>query len=416
MQERLISALFTFKGLYVFFVIAIVFYGNAHVFGGVTPRHIAAIAMIIAFAKKESHFALNNIICLYLLFILCFGVSSSVTGYSIEYLTFLFSNYMVSLVAYWATRILIIRYNGIGTFLNLFIVLGVLDSLITICQTFGIALGDDLMQWFHLYSSQEFMEELNEERAEDGLSLMMHVMPGAFNNGVANGYFLMTTGVISLKLLIQRFEIIRLIPWLICTLGCICVQERSPIVILIVLSFYVFYKFMVSEEKISKLTFIVSLIAIISSVYKFFFRFGSRIAEVGFEDKGRVGIYNNAMNYYFDHLFIGGFYQFTSEYSTAPHNLILNAFIYGGVIGGFAIVAILFMQFKPIVEFLRGKINGLRRLCFITAIAYIAYTLNSFLHNRSIVTGDVMIWMLWAAFYYSHKISKNDSDENKCIE
>ncbi len=428
MPGRLISSLFSFKGLYAVFAIAIIFYGNMYVFSGVTPRHIATIVMIAACFRNESHLFLNRIIGFYLLFIISFGISSFITGYSVEYLTLLFSNYLVCIVAYWATKNLIIRYNGMTFFLNLFIVLGTLDGVITICQTFGFALADNIMKWLHLYSAQEYMVELNEKRASDldyldsmdsfddtmsskhSLSLMTVVIPGAFNSGVANGYFLMTTGVISLKLLIQRFGVIRLIPWLICILGCICVQERGPIVILAVLSFYALYKFIssrqVKKNKLSILILIPSLIAIINFVYKLISNLGSRITEIGLEDKGREDIYGDALNYYFDHPFFGGYHQFTHELETAPHNLILNAFIYGGIIGGLAIVAILFIQFKPIIKVFWQRINRKQSLCFIAALAYTAYTLNSLLHNRSIVTGDVIIWMLWAAFYYSYKLSK----------
>ncbi len=429
MIRNIISALFTFKGLYVVFVIAIVVYGSLHLPGGFTPRQLFTLIMLAACIKKESAIVHNHVIGLYVLFIFSFGVSSFVTGYEIKYLSQLFSNYMVSFVAIWATKILITKYNRKDVFINIFIVLGVLDSIITICQTFGFALGDNLLSFFRLYSSQIIMEDLNPKRAEameyidaydtlsdfsdmaakpqKGVSLMEHVIPGAFNSGVYNGYFLMTTGILSIRLLQKDFGFLRLIPWSIITFACICAQERGPIVILLILSFYAFYKILksrhVKKRKLSILIFTIALISIIRAVFLFVSRAGSRIGNIGLEDKSRQGIYEDALTYYFDYPIFGGYFRFAENTDTAPHNLILNAFIYGGFIGGVAIVIMLYLQFKPIIKTLWKKINNENEYCFYVGLAYTAFTLNSFLHNRSVITGDVIVWMLWAAFYYDYK-------------
>lgn len=429
MIKNIISALFTFKGLYVVFVIAIVIYGNYHWPGGITPRQVASLAMFAACLKKETAIVHNNVLGLYVLFVFSFGVSSFVTGYEIRYLTFLFSNYMVSFIAIWATKILITKYDCKDVFINLFIILGVLDGVITICQTFGFALGDNLVSFFHLHSSKVFMEELNPKRAEaldyfdtydtmsdfsdiatkpkKGITLMEFVIPGAFNSGVYNGYFLLTTGIMSLRLLQQKLAFSRIIPWIIITIACICVQERGPIILLLALSFYAFYKILkshhIKKRSLSVLFITVALITIIRAVYNFVSQIGSRIVNIGLEDKGRESIYDDSFNYYLDNPVFGGYFRFTDNFDTAPHNLILNAFIYGGVIGGLAIVILLFVQFKPIIKTLWNNISKKNEYCFFIALAYTAFTLNSFLHNRSVVTGDVIVWMLWAAFYFDYK-------------
>lgn len=426
MLSKLISLLFTFKGLYTAFVIAIVFYGNLHVFGGVTPRHIATVVMLATCFARENRIFINNIILLYLLFIFCFGVSSFVTGYAMKYLTMLLSYFFVSLVAFWATKILITRYKGLNFFMILFIVLGVFDGVMTISQTLGLGIADRLMQMLHLYSTQEFMVVLNENRAEDleyldsmddvsdissnpvgGLSIMMRVIPGAFSDGVYNGYFLMTTGVMSLMLLAQKLNIVRAIPWVVCAISCICVQERGPILILIALSLYALYKILLSrhvqKSMLSIVITLVSLVVVMRYVYHFVSSVGSRFAEVGLEDNARENIYSYALEYYLSHPFFGGFFKFNRISPHPPHNLILNAFIYGGFVGGLAILMILYKQFKSIAKTLWGKVNEQNGIHFILALAYIAFTLNSFLHNKSIVTGEVIVWMLWAAYYFSVK-------------
>lgn len=432
MLVKLFLELFTFKSFYTAFVIAIVFYGDLHLFGPVTPRHILTAMMFVICLVKDFHIKPNSIIRLYLLFIFSFLISSFATGYEMNGLSFLVSSYLVSIVAFWATKILVTRYNGQRFFINLFIVLGVFDGVMTICQTLGIGLADRLMQILHLYSAEEFMVELNEKRAEDleyldsmddisdmssypvgGLSLMMRVIPGAFRSGVANGFFLMTTGVMSLMLMVRKFNLIRVIPWLICALGCFCVQERGPILILVALSFYALYKFMfsrhVKKNNISIAITIVTLFVVMRYVYYFVSNVGSRFAEIGLEDKGREAIYGDALDYYFNNPLLGGFFRFVDNYPHPPHNLILNAFIYGGFFGGLAILTVLYKQFKAIVKILWRKVNNLNGIRFIVALAYTAFTLNSLLHNQSIVLGNVIVWMLWSAFFFDAELTYNNS-------
>lgn len=48
------------------------------------------------------------------------------------------------------------------------------------------------------------------------------------------------------------------------------------------------------------------------------------------------------------------------------------------------------------------KLTNENSILFFTSIGYIAFTLNSLLHNKSIVTGDAMLWMLWAVVYIEY--------------
>ena len=70
MIGKLISALFSFKGLYVAFVIAVVFYGQVRMLFGLTPRHIAIVVMLIACMRQSIPFPMGRVMKTYLLFVL----------------------------------------------------------------------------------------------------------------------------------------------------------------------------------------------------------------------------------------------------------------------------------------------------------------------------------------------------------
>ena len=129
----------------------------------------------------------------------------------------------------------------------------------------------------------------------------------------------------------------------------------------------------------------------------------SRFAELGFDYTDRGEIYVQTTDYLMNHPFVGGYHRFARTYGMAPHNLFLNAFIYGGFVGGFAILLILLWQVKPLWRVLTKKIEKINPVCFFAGLAYLAFTLNSLGHNRSVVTGDEMLWMLWALFYFEYR-------------
>jgi len=417
MLKHLISNIFTFKSLYVAFVIAVVFYGQLRLTFGLTPRHIAIVVMLIACIKQQGiPFPMGRIMKTYFVFILTYLVSATITGYIGNVLIMY---YVGACVGFWATKILVVKYHDGSLLLNLLIVLGVLNALVTIGQTFNMSFADKLISFFQLRLPQEYLNRMDVEGSED-MALMLR-RPGMFLSPVYNGYFLMTAGVASLMLFTRKWWIQRFIPWAIITLGCFCVQERGPIIILVLLSALAFYKVLTIRKRkyalfILLIVFIIQSIAVsinslsyIGNDYSEFIE-ESRFANIGINDSDREKNYGLTINYIMDHPIIGGSHRLHAMYNIYPHNLFLLAFCYGGFLGGFAIMLILFWQVKPLWRVLRRKVADTNPVCFFTALAYLAYTLNSMVHNRSIVTGDEVIWMLWGLFYFEYlKFYKQDT-------
>lgn len=437
MQKSLTSTIFSFKGLYAAFFIAVVFYGQLRMMFGLTPRHIAIVVMLIACMKQDGvPFPMGRIMKTYMVFILTYLVSATITGYIGNVLI---TYYIASCVGFWATKILVEKHRDGNLLLNLFIVFGVLDAIVSIGQTFGLHFADQLVSFFNVTLPEKYLEKLDADGGED--RMFMLTRPGLFSDIVYNSYFLMTAGVTSLILLVHKFRFHRLIPWLVIMGGCICVQERGPIIILAVLSAIVFYKiFRIKKNRYALLVIVFAfatyyLTEFISSmslekqndmavrktqvtyddddsdsegVFTKYMK-ESRFADVGLDDSGRGDIYSQAVDYLMDHPFIGGLHRLRAMYGIYPHNLFINAFIYGGIVGGVAIMLILFWQIKPLWRVLSKKINTTDPVCFIAGLAYLAYTLNSLAHNRSIVTGDEVVWLLWGLFFFEYiKFYKQD--------
>lgn len=420
MLKHLISTCFTFKGLYVVFFIAVVFYGQLRLIFELTPRHIAIVVMLIACVKQGVPFPLGRIMKAYWVFIIAFLISATITGY-LE--NVLITYYIAACVGFWATKILVTKYKDGKLLLNIFVVTGVVNAIVTIGQTFGLHYADQLVSFFHVTLPEQYLEKLNEDGGNDKMLLLTR--PGLFANSVYNGYFLMTAGITSLILLAHKFKLWRLIPWIIIFMGCICVQERGPILLLAVLSAFAFFKTLFIKRN----TYILLMIVFVLFVYFITVSIvsllpvgnmdtgggdsslGSNISQIieesrfareGLDTSNRDPVYSQSVDYFMDYPFIGGLHRLHAMYGIYPHNLLLNAFIYGGFVGGIAILLILFWQIKPLWRVLRKKIADTNPACFFAGLAYLAYTLNSLTHNRSIVTGDEVIWMLWGLFYFEY--------------
>ena len=438
--NKIISTIFSFKGLYVAFFIAIVFYGQVRLMFGLTPRHIAIVVMLIACMRQNVPFTMGRIMKAYLLFIFTYLVSAAITGYLGNVLI---TYYIAALVGFWATKILVVKYKDGRLLLNTIIVLGMLNAIVTIGQTLGLSFPDRLISTFHLKLPEKYVNTLEAHDGED-MSLML-TRPGLLAGAVYNGYFLMTSGVVSLILFTRRLWIQRFIPWTIITLGCICVQERGPIIILTVLSAFAFYKIPIIKKRIHAFILLLLFFTVhflsetISSLLTIQYMNSletrttivvyedeedpesddfqtvsllakeSRLTEMGIDDTARKKIYSQTIDYLMDHPYIGGVHRLRAMYGIYPHNLFLLAFAYGGFCAVVLILLILFWQIKPLKRALRSKITDTNHICFFAALAYVAYTLNSLVHNRSIVTGDEVIWMLWALFYFEYlKFHKRD--------
>lgn len=68
----------------------------------------------------------------------------------------------------------------------------------------------------------------------------------------------------------------------------------------------------------------------------------------------------------------------------------------------------MFKQIKIALSITRNNRSIL--ICY----TFLAYTLNSQLHNDSILTGDAIVWMLWGmvlAIYMNQKLESNEYTE-----
>lgn len=400
-----------FKIAYIVFLISIIFYTNIKVVGPLTPRHIMSIMMFVICILEDNRVFLDKYFRWYLLFIFCFGFSSLWTYFLSDFLKFLLAYFFVAYVAYWATMILIKKYNGTTVLVNTFVVFGLLNALTTIGQFFEIDIFNRIPEIMRINVSEDFFELAEETDEFVGRSL-----PGLFSAAVQNGYFGMTATLLALWYQNKRFSLIRLIPWGICMIGLYVTQQRAPFFITSALSFFILFKVLGKER--DGLTPILRLAFVVGIILGVFFLWGyissSEIRYVqGFQDRSRSGIIRKVMEYLSQHVLFGGRFHSQSLGIRPPHNLFLNAWLYGGVLGFIAVAVITVKQVVAVVKQVLSE-NAMDEYEYVSTIlglTFLAYTGNAMVHNQSIVTGDSVIWILWGAFISQVTLDDEEEDE-----
>ena len=377
-----------FVKCYAFFIVASLLFGSFYIIGGLTVRHIATIIMLFA-CSRESKLWVGKGFRWYILFVVIFGFNSLLKGYYEEYFRQLIAYYFICGVSVWATYILVVKYNSIKTLFKALICMGVMNALFTIMQYLKLPGAFEVMRLFNVEDNYDKYFSLD-------LTIADVSYPGIFG-AVHSGYNSMVATILSLYLLYKKRSILNTCIWLFLLIGLFCIQQRAAFFIGFLLSFYFLHKLFKGEtgwrNYIPYLVVASIIVIAVSTVNLDDILSGSRystLTELGI----RETIYQNSSNYIQSHILDANIYEFENMFEVAPHNLIYNAFMYGGV---FAAIVVLFIVCKHLIISIPislQKVTADNYMYILVALAFIGYNAISMTHNLSIVTGDTLYWIL----------------------
>jgi O-antigen ligase len=388
-----------FSIIYIAYLLVLLVYGNFHV--GIIPAStfVSTLVIVVCISINNQLYA-DKYFKLYLFFVVCYLLSASVTGYIVEGTRRLLGFYFVCYCAYLSTFILVKKFNSIHVLLNTLLIIGALNTFVTIGQAYGLSYADRILDFLYI-DKMAWFEELQESE----IDVWGYYAPGMFT-AVSNGYYMMTFTVLSLTLQ-REFGVKSIVGYfytLFALYATFLTQERSAFLIAFFIVVIGLYKMMVERNKDFKpilLFFFILFVAwLIPYLYEEILSGDNRFSQKIGTEESRISIYNNALNYILDNPIFGGLDRFFALKIKAPHNLILNAYIYGGILGFIALVTLVFKQCKLCVRESLKIIKPDNTIYIVFSLAYLAYTANAMLHNSSLATGDSMVWLLWGGFYF----------------
>ena len=389
-----------FRIIYILFLVSSLVLGSIYI-GSVSCRQLFTIIMLVFCLKETKKIWIDKCFKYFLIFSFFFGMTSFYHGYFSEFAKLFVAYYLVALVGFWAT-VIIYKKGYIMDCFHTIVALGVFDAFITTLQSFGNPLAMDV----GLIFAPEEVEKMARSVMEGEL-VSMAIM-GIFG-AVYNGYYLLVASVIALLYVFKHKTLIKFIPFGICFIGSFLCQQRSPFFInCLFLSFFIL-KYFKSLSLSYKIVLFAVIILVISFLLPLFIKFSiqndMRYSSIGLEGTGREEIYQFAETYILENLISANIFDFRQIYGYSPHMLIYNMLIYGGVLGFVFITISLILQLKKTILSVLKPLKKDNALLFFASGAFLAFTANSLTHNSSIVTGDLLIWVLWGCVYASSQSS-----------
>lgn len=393
-----------FKVFYLIFVVSIIFGGSIY-FGPATMRQYMSVVMGLYIIKNFGILRrfFNSYIYLFLLFTLIYGLSSLYEGEFSTYLRLLISAYFVAIVAYLATCLFIVRFREYQSIIITFLLCGLINGFITLLQFLNNPIALSIGALFVDANNDQKMAELSHIMAgESGVAQM-----GLLGDAVLNGFLmvLMPLFVMGFIYKVEKVSMSKHILYAVLySFFIIClfaIQERFAFLLAVALTILTVYYFSPKTKKVLVMLVMLSVAMMIPVIMSQEWFVESRFSEDAGEDS-RISIYSYYVAYIFEHPLLGGINTARRAFSHAPHNFIINAYCYAGFLGGTVILLVILRQLKTAFVLLKNKFMvGI-------ALAYVGYTFNGLTHNSSIVTGDVILWILWGIMFvtakYNYKI------------
>lgn len=379
--------------------------GSSIYLGPVTAGFFFAAILLLLILLHDKKLVLDKPLKLYAVFIISFGLSSLVTGQMRAFSDTFLRFYLISFILWRATSIAIENNpKAIDTIFYMFLCIGLFDVAVSISQmTFNT-------QWYQLiYEALKLRhdEEMAEVMAYKSQysDVFSYAITGIFGNAIKNGWFLAVCSCLSMRYVLKYKKLVLLVFPLIYIAGVFACQERSALLGSILALGYCLYRLYKEGNSYAKIGIvIISLFAIVSG-FEFLVAFSEshnlRYTEFGFDDTGRSDILGGVSNYLVSNPIFPNIYDHFERGGRAPHNLFVNAFMYGGLLSFICIFGIIIIQFKSYYKDLKSNLINNPTLIAIILSAFV-FTFNSLFHNQSIVTGEYVIWIIWA-IYLSEK-------------
>lgn len=399
----------------LFFIFSALLLGSFHL-GSISVRVIAAVVMIgfLFIHRKNTNRApiKKAPIIIYTVFLavsfLCKLISGAHTGVDeiSPFATRLLAYFLLCYIAYFAIDRIAVSKKDIKLILILLSAICALNDIVTYLQYIGNPTGVGLGMLFST-SESEYLKNIAD-------NLYRHdefktAMPGIFGHGAVNGYMVSCLGILGMYFLNgngRKYWIIGIILFALSLVGAFCCQERSGFGLLIMFALISVWKF---SAKYLKYSVPLLLILLGLAYYENIAEWISsqdigRFAELTNFDDTRTKLVRNAVEFILNHPLLGGDVLYGKIFGLTPHNVILHSFIYSGLIGAALILYLTFYMLADTYRTIKNSHTGTAAYFFACALAI--FLLNGFFHSSSLITGDVIIWILYACMLRGNQLDK----------
>lgn len=372
--------------------------------GGIPLKHYLTFVILYLCYQYRIPGKTDWFVVLYVIYLFFYLLAGVVTGFGADAFMKILGTFFVSLILYWATIIMIKRFNKLKVISIVILTVFIADAVVAIGQYFQIPFFMTLPDVLGVEIREEFVDRFLNRIDMEGFQMMGIVGP------VLNGYILSVATILAwYPFRNKHLVVLNILIWVLCILASFLSQERSGFYLAILFSFYViFLNFRIQKGFSRIFIFLLIILGCYFGVELMDYIFTSGRYSMGLKAQDRWAFIDNGLFFIANHP-LGGIQLYTQYYHWMPHNLFINMFIAGGWLGGIVILAILFIQIYKCGIFLFSRDKKKNWLPFIFVLIYLNLTCQSIVHNNSIVYGSALFFVSWGVVTcYVEKSSVSD--------
>ena len=402
------------ENLFFYFFIIALFLLNSFQVGPFTIRVYATIIMMVVLAVNYLKNRNQSLIApvsrtevnIYIAFLIVMSICLFLNGEFSEYdfLKKLLAYHLPCIVAFFAISSIINSYQAIKHTIIVLCAILVFDEIITILQANGNAAAWGI--GISLSPLDNISEQADSHEDFRGFS----VIPGLFGGVVKNAFYLASLAPLSLTLLNKKKSKINLlivIALQILSLYAIFITQQRAAFYIYALSLLIFM--FISAVKTPVLMIIGIMVGLFASTIIVDYIQTLDLGRLTDSyDTGRSVIYKQAFEFIPEHFMLGGPASFLKIAGLPAHNMFIDGIISAGIIGLILLVIYTFKTLKKVFLSIYRYINKKSSVLTVAlSLALLSSTLYGFTHNTSILTGEPVLFILWALLLKSLSIDEN---------
>lgn len=365
------------------------------------------INVLSALHRKSCHMKIEAVdIQLYAIYLVVFYICTFFNGDEDMGRNSLTIQYLSCIFIFLAISYNVPSLQVIKKIINVLAILSLVNCIITVLQFYNNSIGWGIWTFLNADMLIEANNQLQNINSGQEINAGGTFCPGIFPTQVFNGYVLASLGVICACPYpqIKNWKKLHFIVATATLIALFCAQQRMAFYIYVLFLAYLFYK----KHKI------ITIFILIAALFSYSYISDIMTAETlgrfaNAQDSLREKLYSSAITYLQENIIVGGRLAYIQINKLSVHNIFLNAFLYGGIFGGIIILIIYFrMCFKAIRIIIR---RNNQTVSTALAIGLLSYNLISLTHNNSLLTGEPIIWIMYALMLMSLKY-ENEKKSN----
>lgn len=396
--------------LIVFFLLFGILFGPNFYIAGISLRVIATIMGLLLLFSQRKKILIDDVFCAYIIYVMCYVIISVLNGavYDDYFFKGLLNWHLPCILLYLLVPSYIDSLKKMNNVCCLVISLLLFDVLISLGQFFNISFAWDVGNAINAYASE--ISTLYMERYDVSMGYLgVSIINGICASVVDNGYFITTSFPLLFILKknhnkISEYDAFLYISVFLTILASFLIQQRMCFYLIVL--FFV-WRLWTSLSGSGRVLLIILAITFITST-EFW------LANVEFgrlddaSDSDRAETYLNSISMIFDdaRLFcLGGEAYYRQFFEHTPHNTIIGAWVYSGVLGFMVFLMMIFLLLKKLLPVImeHGSTSSLIHCSLAECcLLFIVYSMT---HSTGIHNGKgLYFWLFYGLFLHSYRM------------